>query len=32
MKKILSHDRVDLTRRRLLLGLAAAPFMINGEN
>jgi len=29
MNKLLSHDTVDLTRRRLLLGLAAAPFMIN---
>jgi len=29
MNKLSSHDRVDLTRRRLLLGLAAAPFFIN---
>jgi len=29
MNKLSSHDSVDLTRRRLLLGLAAAPFFIN---
>jgi hypothetical protein len=29
MNKISSNDTVDLTRRRLLLGLAAAPFIIN---
>jgi len=29
VNKLLSHDTVDLTRRRLLLGLAAAPFIIN---
>ena len=31
MKKSSSHDKVDLTRRRLLLGLAAAPFVINSS-
>ena len=29
VNNLLSNTTVDLTRRRLLLGLAAAPFIIN---
>jgi monoamine oxidase len=29
MNKLSSHGTVDLTRRHLLLGLAAAPFVFN---
>ncbi len=29
MNKVSSHDTVDMTRRRMLLGLAATPFFVN---
>jgi monoamine oxidase len=29
MNKLSSHDTVDMTRRRMLLGLAATPFFVN---
>jgi hypothetical protein len=29
MNKLSSHDTVDMTRRRLMMGIAATPFLIN---